>query len=125
MYPEATEVQKGVLSQAWETGKGFFNKYILGTTTAEQTFTPPPTSDMVARCLYFYLEPYRKILLNETGYPENFRVDGFVSEVKVILEQHHKPVVQHIDYPCPVTVDNLLTVRITFFLHIMEPLCVI
>ena len=113
MYPEATEVQRSVFSQAWETGKGFFNKYILGTTAAEQTFTPPSTEEMVQQCLYFYLEPYRKILLSDTGYPEKFRVDDVVREVKVILEQHHKPVVQHVDYTCTVKVANLFKVRIT------------
>ena len=119
MYPDTTKVQTNFLSQAWEIGRGIVS---LGTTTAEWTFTPPLTSEMVARCLYFYLEPYRKILLNETGYPENFRVDDFVREVRVILEQHHKPVVHHKDDICPVTVDNLLTVQISVCFHVMKHL---
>lgn len=121
MYPKATKVEKHVLSRAWESGvgivKSLFN--MKGDTAPEERFTPPSTEEMVKQCLTFYLEPYKRVLLNEDGYPSEFRINKLVGEVKLIFQQHKKPVVQHQSKHCaPVPVDNLQDVRKNMFVHI-------
>lgn len=75
--------------------KGLGMLRIPGYTETEREFTPPSAEEMLKQCLHLYLEPHKKILLNETGYPQNFRLKKFVREIKHIFEQHETPVVQH------------------------------
>lgn len=114
MYPKVTDVKKDVLSRVLKSGvdifKNFFN--MKPDTAAEEGFTPPSTAKMVKQCLHYYLEPFQRLLLNEDGYPINFRLDEFIRQVTRIFEQHNQPVVQHQYISCAtVTVDNLKDVR--------------
>ena len=114
VYPEATRVERGYLSQAWEASKGFFSKYFIniqGSSVSEDEFTPLSSKEMVKQCLFFYLQPYQEALVNETSYTKDFTVDGFVQQVKRIFEKHHTPVVQHGLQVCPVRIENLKQVR--------------
>ena len=94
-----------------DTGIGIFKHvlpfHIQENSATEQTFTTPPTDEMIKRCLLFYLEPYQDALLNEKSYPSDFSVDGFIAKVKHIFEQHHKPVVQHSQNTYEVEVEKL------------------
>ena len=52
-------------------------------------------SAMARRCLFFYLEPYKKILLQEREFPEGFEVYTFAREVKRIYSCHRWPMVEN------------------------------
>ena len=109
MYPKVTKVEKYVWSRALESGVEFFSNLLnINDTVPEEGFTPLSIEVMVRRCLNHYLQPYKKVLLNEDGYPSDFKLNEFVREVKQILKQHKTPAVQH-KYPAcvAVTVDNV------------------
>ena len=114
MYPEITKVEKGVVGQAL-AGIGWFTKKLLGNAPTAEAFIPPSTKEMVKQCLFFYLEPYKHTLL--CGYDENFCIEGFVEQVKLIVEQHHtSAVLHHGPFPSHVKVENLKEVCIMIFL---------
>ena len=105
VYPEMTKVEKS----GWSQALGWLTRNLLGNTPTVEAFTPPTTEEMVKQCLLFYLEPYKNFLLN--GYDENFQVEEFVRQVKLIVNHHYTPIVQHHDSsPSPVTVENLKNV---------------
>lgn len=104
-------LEKGVLRRVWEKAVGLIQHY----SEAKGAFAPPSTEEMVKQCFYFYLEPYKNILLNEASYPQDFRLNEFVREVKHIFEQHEKLVVELYSSSCiTVTVDNIKVVSSLF-----------
>ena len=117
VYPKARKVEKHMLSRAWEgIVRNVFN--IKSDDTPEEGFTPPSTEEMVKQCLNFYLEPFKRVLLNKDGYPADFRLDDFVVKVKRIFQQHNKPIVQHQNMNwAHVTVDNIEDVRTCMYIQ--------
>ena len=113
VYPKLTTVEKGVVSRAWEGGVGWFKTFFGAQSEAatEDVFTPPSTEKMVKQCLHYYLEPFKGVLLDEEGYPPDFKLDEFVRQVKHIFEQHNKPVVQHHRYNIAEVTVHLTDVR--------------
>ena len=102
VYPKVTTVPKSLATRAWEAGKGFIKSLFTSGSEEKESFTIPSTEDMMKSCLHFYLEPTRCTLLE---FPQTFSIAEFGKQVKVIFEQHSKPVVQHDDRLCTVSVD--------------------
>ena len=76
-----------------------------------EEFSPLSSEEMVKQCLVFYLEPYQKVIVTETGYTNDFTVDRYVAQVKRIFDQHYTPVVQHGQQICPVKIEDSKQVR--------------
>ena len=81
-----------------QAGKGyfdFFKKLFVQSDGKEDSVTPLSTSEMAKRCLHLYLKPYKAIMLKEQEYPEDFKVDLFVRQMRHIYQLHQQPMVQH------------------------------
>ena len=109
VYPEITKVEKGVFGRVWDVTGGWVTKMLPGNTPTVEAFTPLSTKEMAKKCLSFYLEHYKNILLN--GYDENFQVEEFVKGVKLIVNQHQAPVVQHQNFVHSVPLEHIKDVR--------------
>ena len=117
VYPKITKVAKGFFDQVMETGKGVMNA-LFGRSSAkkpaqdanEVDYKTLPTEAMVKQCLQFYLEPYKKLLLQDGEFPAGFRVDRLVKEVTHLYLQHQKPRVKHRDGPAQVSVEHIPSV---------------
>ena len=70
--------------------------------TAEETFKPPSTEEMITKCLIFYLEPFRSFILSKEACPQDVSILKVVEQVKDIFEQHKSLFVQKYR---PITVD--------------------
>ena len=113
MYPKLTSIDKGVFGRFLEGGVGIFKNLfnVQSETATEDGFTPPSTERMVKKCLHHYLEPSKRVLLVEDGYPPDFKLDEFVGQVKHIFKQHSEPVVQHSHNPCTTVAVDITDVR--------------
>ena len=113
VYPKLTKVEKDVWSRAWEGSVGILKNVfnVQSETATEDGFTPPSTEKMVKQCLHHYLEPFKRVLLDEDSYPLNFKLDEFVRQVKHIFKQHSKPVVQHSHNSCSSVAVDITDVR--------------
>ena len=92
VYPKATKVEKGHLSQAATAVRRFFTGQ---DDDRVERFTPLATDEMMKQCLLFYLEPFKDLLLHKVAYPDNFRIDHFVEQVRTIMQQHKVTLVRH------------------------------
>lgn len=103
MYPRILRNEKGIL----ESGMAWLASFLKRSSTKQSgdkdTFSPPTSKEMVRQCLFFYLEPYKTLLLNGE-YPEDFRVDKFTKQVRIICSMHHKPHVKHPSIAAPTAV---------------------
>ena len=86
VYPRVMEVDKGY----WvvKAGKGILKRLLPG------EGKDGPLSAMARRCLFFYLEPYKSILLQDGEFPEGFEVDWFVRRVQHIYSLHRWPMME-------------------------------
>ena len=113
VYPKLTSIDKGVFGRVLEGGVGILKNLfnVQSETATEDGFTPPSTEEMVKKCLHYYLEPLKRVLLVEDGYPPDFKLDEFVRQVKHIFKQHSEPVVQHSHNPCTTVAVDITDVR--------------
>ena len=108
---------KGYLSKAYEAGKGLLKKVFRhGDGEGEKIMLNPLSKDeMVKRCLLVYLEPYEKILTEE--YPEDFKFEVLLKEVRDVFHQHKEPMVQNAKVPVPSVTEVsalALSLRVSF-----------
>ena len=105
MYPKATKVEKGYLSQAATAVSQAVTAvrwlFVMQDDDDKvERFTPFAADEMMNQCLLFYLEPFKDLLLHKVAYPDNFRIDHFVEQVKSSMQQHKETtIVQHPDTP--------------------------
>ena len=105
-----------VYPKALKSGRGFWNigqavtalkRWVTG--QSDEKFTPPPTEEMMQQCLLFYLEPFKDKLLNDRSYPAKLKIKEFVRKVRLLLQLHEEPIVQHQYYvnPSPVCIKSI------------------
>ena len=88
VYPRAMELYKGNQGAA----KGFWNIIGWGSDGKDEAL-----SSMARRCLSFYLEPYRNILLEKGEYPEEFELGWFTQQVEHVYRLHRWPMVENLE----------------------------
>lgn len=105
VYPRTLRNEKGFLESGIALLASFFKRSSTKQSGDKDTFILPTSKEMVRQCLFFYLEPYKILLLNGE-YPGDFRVDEFTKQVRIIYSMHHQPHVKHysMTVPTPVTV---------------------
>ena len=72
-----------------KAGKGLLKRWLPG------EGMDGSLSAMARKCLFFYLEPYKSILLQEGEFPEGFEVDWFVRQMQHIYSLHRWPMMDN------------------------------
>lgn len=100
VYPKVAEGTKGLgdrIKAGFKAGFSFFGSLVgLPSSTQaegvkEVEFKPPSREQLASQCLQFYLEPYKKVLLQEGGYPSEYKVDVMVFEITHIYSVLREP----------------------------------
>ena len=100
VYPKVAEGTKGLgdrIKAGFKAGFSFFGS-LVGLPSSSQAeggkeveFKLPSREQLTSQCLQFYLEPYKKVLLQDGGYPTEYKVDVMVSEITHIYSVLYEP----------------------------------
>ena len=95
VYPRVT---KGIgdrmmagLKAGWSVVSTLFQSSTHTEEVNEVNFNPPTKEALATRCLQFYLEPYKNMLLQDGEYPKKFKVDSVVTEIAHIYSLLQEP----------------------------------
>ena len=89
VYPKDT---KGFYERNLKAGwSALFQSSTQREDVKEVVFGLPSREALAARCLQFYLEPYKSVLLQDGEYPKEYKVDSLVTEIVHIYSLLHEP----------------------------------
>ena len=117
VYPMNTKVSKGPsdrskagLKARWSDIRIFSLPSTQTEEVKEVVHELPSREELAARCLQFYLEPYKNVLLQKGEYPNRFKVDSLVTEITHIYSLLHEPWVNGHKWTIPLmaTVSTIL-----------------
>ena len=102
VYPGITRVPKSFVDQIKDTGKGVWNFLRWKKTQKDDALDIEMTildkEAMVIKCLYFYLDLYRKTLLDGIRM-KTFKIHIIVRLIADVFFQHYQPRLKRGDYP--------------------------
>ena len=101
-YPKITTVQRSIYDAVTTTvraGVNFLGRLFRSKPPQddikEVDFKPPSLEELATQCLHFYLEPCKKVLLQESGtYP---MVNSMVTDIVHVFDTIFYPAVKHFD----------------------------